>query len=523
MTTNKPLGLNGRQLSAQLSAASNAKKHQAESGQFINVAGVGRDVSFAYEQLRNAAEYTQEHLLTQKAIRRFFVRNLSFHDNSIKSRSVAEELIIELIQSGYIENNSQPTGIIDTLSSFIQDHYDNFWRLKHIGVKASVAENWTLDLLSVASEKTITNDPKQAIFTQFAYQHYQSILNKDSFVVSKKDGLHFEASLYVAIYKALFKADISSVRYDMQQLYKASDTNIHEYANFHKNIDEVFASDLTDKLTNYINKYGAPMRVLMNMIQAGDGVGELLTHSGKFQSAYAVQIEKEYLDARNKLNSGLIKSIAFIFITKTLIGVAIEVPYDLMVYGDIILLPLVVNLFAPVVYMALLRLGLKMPGDANTRAMQQYAENMIYGDDKQINLYPVDKKHDYPIGFKVAYILMFLLVFGLVTNVLINLQFNFVQGAIFFIFFATANFLGFRLSRIVREMELVTTRAGFLATVRDFIYMPFILLGQWISDKYSKINIVALILDTIIELPLKTVLRLIRQWTEFINDKKDQI
>jgi hypothetical protein len=83
--------------------------------------------------------------------------------------------------------------------------------------------------------------------------------------------------------------------------------------------------------------------------------------------------------------------------------------------------------------------------------------------------------------------------------------------------------LGFRLSRVVRELELVTTRSGLLASIRDFIYMPFIMLGQWISEKYSKVNIIALILDTAIELPLKTVLRLVRQWTEFINDKKEEI
>ncbi len=523
MVTNKQLGPNGHQLSIQLTAAAHASKAKRSAGQYISVAGVGREVSLAYEQLRNAAEYMQEHLLTQNAIRRFFVRNLSFQNNALKSRKIAEELIIELIQSGYIENNSLPLEMIDELGGVIENHYSNYWRLKESGVKSSIAEKWTLDLLSVASEKTITTDLAQAAFIQFAYQHYHAILQKDSFVENKTDKLQYEASLYVAIYKSLFKADISSIRYDMQQLYKLSDSNIHEYANFHKNIDEIFSSDLTEKITHYINKYGAPLRVLKNMVQSNDNVGELLTHSGKFHAAYSVQIEKEYLDAKNKLNSGLIKSIAFIFITKTLIGVAIEIPYDLMVYGDIIILPLVVNLLSPVVYMALLRLGLKLPGDANTRAMQQYADNMIYGDDKQISFYPTSKKNSYPIGFKIVYILMFLLVFGLVTNLLINLHFNIVQGAIFFIFFATANFLGFRLSRIVREMELVTTKSGFLATVRDFIYMPFILLGQWVSEKYQKINIVALILDTIIELPLKTVLRLLRQWTEFINDKKDEI
>ncbi|NTW61523.1 hypothetical protein HGB24_02455 [Candidatus Saccharibacteria bacterium] len=524
MANNKPLGQNGQQLISQLIVASNAvKEKKSSNGQFVNVPGVGREVSFAYERLRNAAEYTQEHLVTQKAIRRFFVRNLSFINNSLKSRHLAEELMVELIQSGYVENNSQPVEMIDTLGSMIQSHYSNYWRLKEIGTKSSLAESWTLDLMSVSVEKMIMPNYVRSAFAQFAYRHYHAILPKDAFVIKKRDEPNYDASIYIAIYKALFKADIAGVRYDMQQLYSISDTNIHDYANFHKRIDENFNSELTENLTQYINKYGAPLRVLKNMAQSGDGFVELLKHSGKFQSAYAVQIEKEYIEARTKLNSGLIKSIAFLFITKTLIGVAIEVPYDMMTVGTIIYVPLIINLFAPIVYMALLRLGLKMPGDTNTRAMQQYAENMLYGDESQVNLFPSPKKSIYPIGFRIAYGLMFLLVFGLVTDILITLGFNWVQGIIFYIFFATANFLGFRLSRIVREMELVTNKAGFLTTLRDFIYMPFILLGQWISDKYSKVNIVAMILDLAIELPLKTILRLIRQWTEFINEKKDEI
>ncbi len=59
--------------------------------------------------------------------------------------------------------------------------------------------------------------------------------------------------------------------------------------------------------------------------------------------------------------------------------------------------------------------------------------------------------------------------------------------------------------------------------VRDLLYLPFVVVGQWMSDKYSKVNVVTIILDMLIELPLKTVLRLIRQWGAFIDDRKDRI
>ncbi len=522
MTTQKNLSQNGHQLSIKL--ASLRSSHQYDDKiQRINVAGVGREVSVVYEQLRNAAEYMQEHLLVQNAIRRFYVRNLSFQNKNNLKKNISEELIFELIQSGYIENDTQPIDVIAKISEIISRHYDNFWRLKDSGIKSSLAQKWTLDLLSVDSKKIIMDDSVQVAFVQFAYQHYKSILQKELFTVDDIENANFEVSLYVAVYKSLFKSDISSVRSAMQQLYGISDVSIMEYSNFHSNIDTIFESSLTEKLERYINKFGAPLRILKNLVQNEKDIDQILINHERFNSAYTQQINHEYNEAREKLNEGLIKSIIFLLITKALIGLAIEIPYDILFLEGIAWLPLIINLVTPVVYMVLLRLGLKLPGTANTRAIQHYADNMLYGDPAQINLYASLKKTKYPTGFKVAYVLMFLLAFGLVVNLLMQAHFNLVQGAIFFMFFATANFLGFRLSGFVRELELVTAKSGLIMTLRDFLYMPFILLGQWLSEKYNKINIVALILDTIIELPLKTLLRLIRQWVEFINDKKDQI
>ncbi len=523
MIHNKQLGVNGQQLSAQLVAARQALVDNSD-GQKIDVPGVGREVSAVYEQLRNAAEYAQEHLLIQRAIRRFYVRNLSFFTHShVDPKVVAKELIIELIQAAYIENGSQPIEVVDQLAEIISQNYDNYWRLKEAGVKHGVAQSWMLDVLSVGSERLITPNAIQEVFVQFAYRHYSTVLNKEMFVRSGDTEANYEASLYVSIYRSLFKTDISSVRYDMQKLYAVSDANITEYIKFQENIDKIFESDLTDKITHYINKYGAPLRVLKNLVLNDDSVGEILHHKDRFLAAYVAQIGKEYREARRKLNEGLFKSIVFLLITKTIIGVAIEVPYDIVITGSIIYLPLIVNLLSPVVYMVALRLGLKLPSAANTRAMQQYVDNMLYGEVSQVNVYHKIEKKTYPVGFRIAFIVLSLLIFGEVTNLLIQLQFNIVQGGIFFIFFATANFLGFRLSRIVRELELVTNRTGLLAALRDFLYMPFILLGQWLSEKYKQVNIVALVLDTIIEMPLKTVLRLIRQWTEFINERRDEI
>jgi len=518
------LNQNGIELRDRLAAA-RSQLAGSGSGQRINVAGVGRMVSTAYEQLRNAAEYTQEHLLRQRAIRRFFIRNLPFHTRKDVDANLADELIIELTQAGYIANNSLPVSATEQLAAAAQRHYDNFWRMREVGVKYDYAHNLALDLLSVESDTLIGGDERQAAFTMFAYRHYLTVLNKDDYYSSDAKPGSYETSLYVAVHKALRKSDLAAIRYDMQRLQQASDADIHAYVQFYVMVDGIFYSDTNDRLTRHINRYGAPLRVLKRMAEESPDTDALLADKSRFISTYESYIKHSYEEAGERLNKGVLKSIIFLLITKALVGLAVEIPYDLLIAGTVALTPLVINLLSPIVLMILLRAGLRLPGEANTSAIRLYAEDMLYGGGSGPGreLYAKPRKKRYNIGFTIAYVLMFFLVFGAVLGQLFAWHFNPVQAGIFFIFLATASFLGFRLSRIVRELELVSTRAGAVTAIRDLFYLPFILLGQWLSDKYARVNIIALILDSVIELPLKTILRLVRQWTDFLSEKKEEI
>lgn len=484
------------------------------------MANVGRVVSAAYEQLRNAAEYTQEHLLRQRAIRRYFARNVPFHAEEPVDKAIAEELIVELTQAGYLENDTQPHSVLDKIYQSVAKHQKNYWRMvAHTDKKT--AEEWTLDLISVEAETIIGRDQKLKVYQQFAFQHYKETIDKGQF--ASGDDSQYDASLYVAVHRALLRSDMANVRYDLQQLYQYPDAHIGEYVHFHKNITHLYSSQLTDALTRFIDRHGAPLRVLKAMIESNPNLPDLLQDNKRFLSAFEAQVTTEYRQAGKRLNQGLLKSIVFLLITKTLVGLMVEIPYDLAVAGAIAALPLAINLVAPVVYLLILKLGLKLPGEANTKAIATYIDTALYGNSNRAYLYGKPPKRTRSFGFTAAYALTFVVAFGVVVNRLILWEFNLVQGVLFFIFLATASFLGFRLTHIIRELELVTAKPGIIQLIRDFFYMPFIVLGRWISEKYQKINIVALILDTAIELPLKTVLRLVRQWANFINDKKDSL
>ena len=96
MSNNNSLSELGNLLVSSLEYIDNYDNNQQRNKQsdifYINTAG--SKLTHAYEQIRNASEYTDDHLFRQRAIRRFLARTLSFHEKTDISNT-GEELVTE--------------------------------------------------------------------------------------------------------------------------------------------------------------------------------------------------------------------------------------------------------------------------------------------------------------------------------------------------------------------------------------------------------------------------------------------
>lgn len=510
---------------AQLSQRLRAAQHQRDAlahEPTIKIPDVGHTVANAYEQLRNAAEYTEEHLLLQRASRRFYKRNLSLHTRHAVG-NVGEEAVIELTQAGYLINGTIHPSTVTAIQTLVTGYLEVYWNLRHAHVPYDEASEWLLDILSVETETLLNPHDHTSVFAYFAYQHFMRLFAGHPFLAHEQQNEQYEISLYIAVHRSLLKSDTATVRHDLLRMYSQSPDDIHGFTQFNRTITTLYNSDLTRTLQRAVNKYGAPLRILKSMIETRPDMPELLANREQFLEAYRRETFTEYGSVKKRLKKGLKKSILFILITKTLIGLGVEIPYDLMTAGAVSLLPLIVNLLTPPAYMASLWFSIGMPSGDNAAALANYIDRALFTNDAPVHLPQRPFGKQISDAAKLLYGILFLVPFAVIVFVLMMLHFNPVQGIIFFVFISTASFLGFRLSQIVRELELVTKETGLIRTLRDFFYLPFILAGQWISSKYSKVNLVAAVLDMLIELPLKTVLRVIRQWTRFLNEKREQI
>ncbi len=512
-----------QQLEAARSHDAAVQAHHA-GGAPIQVPGTGKALSSAYEQLRNAAEYTEDHLLLQRAIRRFYNRNFPLFTLRHGHRdNVGEELIVELTQAGYLRNGQFSTATAAKIRHLTEEYMHTFGRLREARIPRDKAIDWALSTLAVEVESLLNPHNHFTALAYSAYQHYLQLFSKTTLATTREEGEQYEICLYLAVHQALLKSDISEARYDLMRLYHQTPDDLKAFIHFNRTIDELYVSKFTNRLKRAVSKLGAPLRIVKSMADERDDLPELLADRERFLDAYAQQVTKEYRQVHRRLTRGIIKSIVFIFITKVIIGISIEVPYDYLVVGAIAWLPLAINLLFPPLYMASLKLGIQVPSAANAAALREYIDTALYTDGLPSAPAFHDSFRTASTPYKWLFTMLFFIPFAITVYLLHLLDFNIVQTIIFFIFLSTASFFGFRLSTMVRELELVTKQVGLLSSFRDFFYLPFIIVGQWLSSKYARINVIAYFLDIAIELPLKTVLRLVRQWTRFLSEKHDEL
>ena len=494
----------------------------------IHVQTVGSTLSTAYEQLRNASEYAEDSLLQQRAIRRYLNRVLSFHQKS-STAQLADELVTELTQAEYLLNDNTTKADIRAISHHIKRYYSAYWDYaenERSFSKKNAFQKWTLDVLAVRCEQVLHSNIRQLMFAHFAFTYLQDKLPIKKLIrgnenISDQD---FAIILYIAIHRAILKSDSPTIRAALLDSYRQDIADIEQFATFNQKLDYLFETKTVVYTARIVAKNGAALRFIYSSFFTDDAPLSLadLKTPDTLENTLRRHIEHEYTVLNKRLDKGILRSVSFLLITKSIIGLAIEVPYDLLINGVILWVPLLTNLLFPSVFIAVSRLALMTPNARNTKAVISQVAAMLFADEQRSYAIRIPKESS-SVGFNIAYAFMFLIMFAGLSYILYLIRFNIVQGIIFFIFLSTASFLSFRLSRQIQELEVVHTSQGSLSLLRDILYMPFIYVGQQISYRYSQVNLIATVLDILIELPLKTILRLIRQWTSFLNDKKDEL
>ena len=494
-------------------------------GPVYHVDGVGGNFYFAYEQLRNAAEYRERHLLLRGAIERYLTRRVDLANY----RAAAAELITELTQAGYVPNHSVPLKVLaamDDMGAKFGNYYDAVRRTGLAPTK--VLHRWVMQLLSAELETMLVPATRRLEpFIAFAYGHYVQAIDFSS-IEGGDNAERNQTALYCAIHRTLFKSDLATTRY--YALVGRLD-NLHgfapaEFVAANELIDVQYQAPLSNRIGRVVARYGAPMRIMRELLVTGSMSRQAYASREAVIGKVRSICQQQYQLVQKTATDRLLKTIVFIFLTKVLIGIAVEVPFDVLIHGSIIWLPLVLNVVFPPLYMTVIGMQAKAPGRQNTEVIASYIDRIMYVSDQPALSYKLGRRvtsSTLNTIFLSVYGLGFSLSFGLLIYLLNLVGFNIVNGAIFFIFFSAVSFLGFRLRQVTGELRMLPEKQNLVRVLADFLSAPFVRVGHWLSDRYAKANIVTRLLDAAIELPLKTSLRLVQQWVGFMRDRQEEL
>lgn len=498
-------------------AATPSSQPDGEKIHFNSVAGT---LYFAYEQLRNIAEYTEQHLILRATLERFLKRHMQFTEHPKK---LGFELVEELTQERYLQNDSITQYTIDRIDQYVEYYLSLQRTLQNSPHRVTRDEmsRWTIQAASVTIEQLLTSPGTTGAFINFAYAHCQKAIDPHDFNVA--DSEEYQAALYAATHRALIKSDLATTRAYFIAADPARSQSVDAFVKANRLMDTWFDAPLTLRLARLISKNGAPLRIIHEVtLRAGDGAA-LIQQPAQFSSHISAVTEDEYRRTHKRLVGSIIRTLMFVFVTKALIGLLIEIPYDLWQHGVILMTPLLVNMVFPPAYMATAIWAVKQPHQSNTDAIRQHIERILYASQSPLQ-YRIPKRgisKGLNFTFGIFYVLTYAASFGLAIWLLWKLEFAPAHMFVFFLFFSAVSFFRFRLIQQSRELDVNDRRESVFESIGNFFYTPFIKLGEWLSSRYKKLNVITVILDLIIEMPLKTTLRILQEWVRFMRDKRE--
>jgi hypothetical protein len=210
-----------------------------------------------------------------------------------------------------------------------------------------------------------------------------------------------------------------------------------------------------------------------------------------------------------------------------LLAFLLEVPVTLWLGEVLNHNSLAINISFPPLLLFLIVLFTRTPSEANTFKIIQGVEEVVFkekeGKEPIVLRQPAKRKKSINGAFAVIYALTFFLTFALVVYCLDKIHFTFVSIIISLFFLTLVSFFSLRIRKVAREMYIVERRENIFSFIMDFFYVPIIEAGQWLNEKFSRLNFFVFILDFIIEAPFKIFVDIAEEWTKYVKERKEEI
>lgn len=506
------------------------RPHSKEGGRF----SVSRTVSLLavlYEKARNAVEFRAEHLVRRAAIERILKRRVLINGGS---HTIADNLVLELLWARYIDSSL----IDDAKVGEIQAILDRYMIVKQqlfAGGPKHKGISWdtVLGLASAEIDEALISGKKRDALNNFVFQAI-----KPKIKIPNIDEQRVTIQTYIAVDRAFAQSDEALIAYDLLKIIQPSwigvnpEACVQEIPTFVQTLDYIMANlrdPFGEPLQLFVRRH-APSFLLIRdfLLENGDKARAIVDDSPTFEAKLSELATHRYQETGAKVRRAIVRSFIYIFLTKMVFAVALEVPFDLYIAHRVSYLAILINMIFPPLLLILVAGLFNIPGPENTRKLVDTITKIFYNFDeytKEGEIFILKARDRRPILtaiFSFLYLVTFIFSFGVISFILTKLQFNIASQIIFVFFVTLVSFFAYRIQQSAREYALVY-RQRFFEPFLDFFFLPILRAGHLLSREIAKINVLIFFFDFILEAPLKVIFEVVEEWIRFIRTKKEEI
>jgi hypothetical protein len=472
-----------------------------------------------YEKIRYLLDNKDEHMIQRSAIARILKRRIMIE----RKNDVGMPLLRELITGGYLPNKAIP----ERIAGDVQKIVDRYLVLQH-GLSTFPKEAETLIgyMANEVGRLLFPVDRDEALLGAF----YESIRPRvDTGLSLTHDEL--DTLIYTACRRALFREDNESIAYTLWLHFSGWNSlmtaeEIQKLASvvpaIEHHIKETLKHPLGWELVPRIKNDSIYFSVLQELVHTYDKETEnVLKEKENLRESIKSLLAQRYVKDAAKTNQGAIRAIIYVFATKILLALLVELPYEIYIIGAIHYFPLAVNIiFHPILLFFMTQIG--VPGAKNTELIIEGVWDTLHGE----NLRPIKIKKgaggSLPIIFSILYLVLFSISFSILIFILLKLTFNVANILLFLTFLTLVSYLGLRIRHNAKRWQIKTSEERISALLWNIFTLPIVKAGRWLSQTFSSINVFVFVMDFLVEAPFKLFLSIGDAFTSFLREKQEE-
>lgn len=495
----------------------------------IHVDEVASKVAKFYEKMRGVIDWREEHLFRKTAIERILKRRLFLKRDG---KEISEPFTHELIRGGHFPNDTIPESKIAEIQKSIDKYIyilDNAPHSSREKMRLQLS-SWILGIAACEIEEILASPVRETAMIDYMLELMEEKID------AKLDPEEKNIQIYIAIQRALFKLDRPLISYNLLKKWRLDWFDLPQekleqiakdiYLIWEK-IENGLRHPLTEKFYSICERYDTAYLILGDVISNDPtGIKNNLSNpeilENQVRSAYKERLKK----VKGRLRRAALYSTMSIFFSKMLIAFAVELPFDKYVAGEFVYSTIGISVLVPPLLMAFLVISIRPPSKQNEQLVIMEVMKIVYGTERK-DIYEIKPaaKRGFFLNSVIAliYSLSFFASFGLIIWGLKKANFSFISIIIFLVFASLISFAGIKIRQRAQELKVEKEKETFLKTFIDLFSIPIIQVGRWLSNQWTKYNAVALLFNSLLDMPFQVFVEFLEQWRTFLKEKKEEI